>query len=94
MKYQIVKRSFMIAGKKKSINLEEPVWRSLNEIATYRDVTLLNLLTNVASSNYPGKLSSAIRLFILSFYRAQLDLQHGHDFVITPLVRSPSLLLH
>ena len=42
MKSQIVKRSVVVAGRKKSISLEEPVWRALKEIATYRDVTLVN----------------------------------------------------
>jgi predicted DNA-binding ribbon-helix-helix protein len=49
MRSQIVKHSFVIAGQKKSISLEEAVWRSLKEIATNRDVTLLDLLTNIAS---------------------------------------------
>jgi hypothetical protein len=43
MRSQIVKRSFVIAGQKKSISFEEAVWRSLKEIATNRDVTLLDL---------------------------------------------------
>src|ERR1700730_2932373 len=37
MRSQIVKRSFVIAGQKKSISLEEAVWRSLKEIATNSD---------------------------------------------------------
>ena len=42
MRSQIVKRSFVIAGQKKSISLEGAVWRSLKEIATNRDVTLVD----------------------------------------------------
>ena len=76
MRSQIVKRSFVIAGQKKSISLEEAVWRSLKEIATNRDVTLLDLLTNIASTEDQRNLSSAIRLFVLNFYREQLELQH------------------
>ena len=67
MRSQIVKRSFVIAGQKKSISLEEAVWRSLKEIATNRDVTLLDLLTNIASTEDQRNLSSAIRLFVLNF---------------------------
>ena len=72
MRSQIVKRSFVIAGQKKSISLEEAVWRLLKEIATNRDVTLLDLLTNIASTEDQRNLSSAIRLFVLNFYREQL----------------------
>jgi predicted DNA-binding ribbon-helix-helix protein len=51
-----VKRSFVIADRKKSISLEEVVWRSLKEIGTHLDVTLLALLTNIVSTKYQGNL--------------------------------------
>jgi predicted DNA-binding ribbon-helix-helix protein len=86
MKSQIMKRSFVIAGQKKSISLEESVWRSLKEIATCRGVTLLALLTNIASTEYQGNLSSAVRLFILDFYREQL--------AIEAVLHSPIQALH
>jgi predicted DNA-binding ribbon-helix-helix protein len=93
MRSQIVKHSFVIAGQKKSISLEEAVWRSLKEIATNRDVTLLDLLTNIASTEDQRNLSSAIRLFVLNFYRKQLELQHIQKVVQTVL-RSPVQALH
>ena len=86
-----VKRSFVIAGRKKSISLEEVV--SLKEIATHLDVTLLALLTNIVSTKYQGNLSSAIRLFVLNFYREQLELQHRQN-VIQVALRSPFQALH
>jgi predicted DNA-binding ribbon-helix-helix protein len=93
MRSQIVKRSFVIAGQKKSISLEEAVWRSLKEIATNRDVTLLDLLTNIASTEDQRNLSSAIRLFVLNFYREQLELQHIQG-VVQAVLRSPVQALH
>ena len=93
MRSQIVKRSFVIAGQKKSISLEEAVWRSLKEIATNRDVTLLDLLTNIASTEDQRNLSSAIRLFVLNFYREQLELQHIQR-VVQAVFRSPVQALH
>ena len=93
MRSQIVKRSFVIAGQKKGISLEEAVWRSLKEIATNRDVTLLGLLTNIASTEYQRNLSSAIRLFVLNFYREQLEFQHRHR-AIEAVLRSPTQGLH
>ena len=79
MTYKNVKRAFVIAGHKKSISLEEIVWNSLKDIAIRRDMTLFDLLTNIASTKYQGNLSSAIRLFILNFYHEQLELQHRHN---------------
>jgi len=93
MRSQIVKRSFVIAGQKKSISLEEVVWRSLKEIATNRHVTLLDLLANIASTEDQRNLSSAIRLFVLNFYREQLELQHIQK-VVQAVLRSPVQALH
>jgi len=74
MTSRIVKRSVVIAGHKKSISLEEAVWKSLKEIAAYRDTTLFALLATIDSRRIEGNLSSAIRLFLLNFYREQLDI--------------------
>jgi predicted DNA-binding ribbon-helix-helix protein len=81
MKSQIVKRSVVIAAHKKSISLEEIVWRSLKEIATYRDMTLVALLATIDSRRNQGNLSSAIRLFVLNFYREQLEIQDRHKAI-------------
>ena len=93
MTCQIVKRSVVIAGRKKSIRLEETVWKSLREIATYRDMTLVALLTAIDSTQNQGNLSSAIRLFVLNFYREQLEIHDKHD-VIEVVLCSPILTLH
>jgi predicted DNA-binding ribbon-helix-helix protein len=81
MKSQIVKRSVVIAAHKKSISLEEIVWRSLKEIATYRDMTLVALLATIDSRRNQRNLSSAIRLFVLNFYREQLEIQDRHKAI-------------
>jgi predicted DNA-binding ribbon-helix-helix protein len=93
MRSQIVKRSFVIAGQKKSISLEEVIWRSLKEIATKRHVTLLDLLANIVSTEDQRNLSSAIRLFVLNFYREQLELRHIQR-VVQAVLRSPVQALH
>jgi predicted DNA-binding ribbon-helix-helix protein len=88
MTSQTVKRSLVIAGR-----IEEVVWRSLKEIAAGLDVTLLSLLTNIVSTKNQGSLSSAIRLFVLNFYRDQLEPQHRQN-VIRVALRSPFQALH
>ena len=85
MKSQIEKRSVIIAGRRKSISLEEAVWRSVKEIATYRDMTLGALLATIDSTRNEERLSSAIRLFVLDFYRDQLELQERHSAIKTAL---------
>jgi predicted DNA-binding ribbon-helix-helix protein len=88
MKSQTVKRSVVIGGRKKSISLEEAVWKALRETASYRDVTLLALLTTIDSARNQGNLSSAIRLFVLNFYREQLEFQDRHKAIEAALCSS------
>ena len=78
-KPQNVKRSVIIAGQRKNISLEEAIWQSLKEIADYQDMTLPALVATIDSERNQGKLSSAIRVFVLNFYREQLDIQNQSE---------------
>jgi predicted DNA-binding ribbon-helix-helix protein len=72
MKSQIVKRSIVIAGRKTSISLEDAFWNGLKEIAASRDVPLPYLVEQIDRAREHDNLSSAIRLFVLRYYRDQL----------------------
>jgi predicted DNA-binding ribbon-helix-helix protein len=71
MKSQVVKRSIIIAGHKTSVSLEDAFWKGLKEIARSRSIALSDLVTTIDTDRRHGNLSSAIRLFVLDFYRAQ-----------------------
>ena len=71
MKSSIVKRSIVISGHKTSVSLEDPFWRALREIAAECDFTLSGLVARIDTSRQHANLSSAIRLFVLDFYRDQ-----------------------
>ena len=73
MKSPVVKRSIVIAGHKTSVSLEDAFWKGLKEIAGGRDMTLSDLVAAIDSDRQHGNLSSAIRLFVLDFYRNQLS---------------------
>ena len=80
MKSPVVKRSIVIAGHKTSVSLEDAFWKGLKEIAGGRDMTLSDLVAAIDSERQHGNLSSAIRLFVLDFYRNQLsDDKDRHD---------------
>ena len=80
MKSPVVKRSIVIAGHKTSVSLEDAFWTALKEIAAGRDMTLSDLVATIDSERQHGNLSSAIRLFVLDFYRNQLSETHpGRD---------------
>jgi predicted DNA-binding ribbon-helix-helix protein len=71
MKSLVGKRSVGVAGHKTSVSLEDAFWKALKEIASQRDIALSNLITEIDSKRQHGNLSSAIRLFVLGFYRDQ-----------------------
>jgi predicted DNA-binding ribbon-helix-helix protein len=73
MKSPVVKRSIVIAGHKTSVRLEDAFWKALKEIASARHMTLSDLVAAIDSNRQHGNLSSAIRLFVLDFYRNQLS---------------------
>jgi predicted DNA-binding ribbon-helix-helix protein len=66
-----VKRSIVIAGHKTSVSLEDAFWKGLKEIADARNMTLSDIVASIDSQRRHGNLSSAIRLFVLDFYRGQ-----------------------
>jgi len=80
MKSLVIKRSVVVAGHKTSVSLEDAFWKGLKEVAGERDTTLTELVGTIDSERGCGNLSSALRLFLLDFYRTQLsDLKEGRD---------------
>jgi predicted DNA-binding ribbon-helix-helix protein len=78
MKSAVIKRSIVLGTHKTSVSLEDQFWDALKEIAEARKTTLSGLVTGIDSDRKHSKhsnLSSAIRLFVLSFYRDQIP---GH----------------
>jgi predicted DNA-binding ribbon-helix-helix protein len=74
VKSSIAKRSIVVAGHKTSVSLEDAFWKDLREIAGGRDTTLSDLVSAIHAGRQHGNLSSAIRLFVLGFYRDQISL--------------------
>jgi predicted DNA-binding ribbon-helix-helix protein len=66
------KRSIIFAGRKTSVNVEDAFWDGLKEIAVARNIRLQTLVTEIDSKRQHPNLSSAIRLFVLDFYQAQM----------------------
>jgi predicted DNA-binding ribbon-helix-helix protein len=72
MKSPVAKRSIVIAGHKTSVSLEDAFWKGLKDIANGRELTLSDLVASIDTDRHHGNLSSAIRLFVLDHYRAQI----------------------
>jgi predicted DNA-binding ribbon-helix-helix protein len=72
MNSPVVKRSIVVAGHKTSVSLEDAFWQGLKQIANDREMTLSDLVATIDTDRHHGNLSSAIRLFVLDHYRAQI----------------------
>ena len=71
MKSLVVKHSVLIGDHRTSVSLEEPFWTALKEIAQERRETLQQLITSIDADRKSANLSSALRVFILEYYRDQ-----------------------
>ena len=70
----VIGHSIIIRGHKTSLSLEEVYWKGLREIAEERGETLTHLIASIDTNRQNANLSSAIRHFVLGFYRDQLNL--------------------
>jgi predicted DNA-binding ribbon-helix-helix protein len=70
----IPRRSIIIAGRKTSITLEDAFWIALKEIARGRNMPLSDLVAAIDSERQHVNLSSAVRVFVLDFYRDQISI--------------------
>ena len=69
MKSPVVKRSIVVAGHKTSVSLEEAFWNGMNEVSALWNMTLSELVGETDSNRQQGNLSSAIRLFVLDYFK-------------------------
>jgi predicted DNA-binding ribbon-helix-helix protein len=74
------KRSIVLGAHRTSVSLEDAFWKSFREIARARGETLSNLLVKIDGDRQSANLSSAIRLFVLRYYRDELDQRGGIVF--------------
>jgi predicted DNA-binding ribbon-helix-helix protein len=66
-----VKRSFSIAGHRTSISLEAPFWAALKDAAAREQVPVAQLVARIDGDRNGASLSSAVRVWLLGYYRAQ-----------------------
>jgi predicted DNA-binding ribbon-helix-helix protein len=67
-----VKHTVFINGTQRGVYLEEAFWKGLKHIAQERRQTLGHLIISIDPDRKQPNLSSAIRVFVLEYYRDQL----------------------
>ena len=68
----VVKRSVLLGDHKTSVSLEQPFWDSMKKISRERGKTVSELVNEI-DDNRQGNLSSAIRLFVLDYFRTTAE---------------------
>ena len=81
MKSLIAKRSVLLAGHKTSISLEDEFWNALKKIANDRHVTMSELISDIDKQRQHGNFSSALRLFVLDYYRGKAAEKPGDEML-------------
>jgi len=66
---QTLKRSVVVNDHRTAVSLEEAFWTALHEIATAKRARLSELVTAINRDRDQTNLSSAIRLYVLDYYR-------------------------
>jgi predicted DNA-binding ribbon-helix-helix protein len=64
-----VKRSFTIGGHRTSISLEAPFWDALKNAASHEKIPLSRLIARIDEHRGTSGLSSAVRVWLLAYYR-------------------------
>ena len=68
----VIKRSVFFGGFKTSVHLEDAFWVALKEIAAAQGTPVGRLVATIDSERQHANLSSAVRLFVLDYYRQQM----------------------
>jgi predicted DNA-binding ribbon-helix-helix protein len=70
-KSPVIKRSIMINRHKTSISLEDDFWNALQEISAAQGIQPSQLVAIIDQPREHTNLSSAIRLYVLNYYRSR-----------------------
>ena len=79
MDTRVRKRSVVIGGHKTSVSLEEAFWSAIREITIERGMSMSAMIEQIDSAKQQSNLSSAIRLFVLEYYRARAPAERADD---------------
>jgi predicted DNA-binding ribbon-helix-helix protein len=71
----VVKRSITLAGNKTPISLENQFWDGLREIARRENSAVCALIEQVDTDRTRHNLSSAVRLYVLNYFKARTSHQ-------------------
>jgi predicted DNA-binding ribbon-helix-helix protein len=72
-----ISRNVTISGHRTSIRLQREMWDALEEICRRERITLHELCSRIAAAKSGRSLTSEVRVFAMSYFRAAAD-DEGH----------------
>jgi len=63
------RRTVILGNRKTSLSLEPTFWHALKSIAAAQQTSMAHLVARIDSERLHANLTSAVRLFILNYYR-------------------------
>jgi predicted DNA-binding ribbon-helix-helix protein len=85
-KCENVKRTLFVAGRRTSVSIEVQFWHGLREAAKERGWLLWQLVTRIDAERREPSLSSAIRVFVLDYYRDQVSAHQRQAWSARPFL--------
>ena len=67
------KRSIKLDDHKTSVTIEDAFWTASKDIAAAQQTTISRLVATIDSERQHANLSSALRLFVLDYYRRRMQ---------------------
>jgi predicted DNA-binding ribbon-helix-helix protein len=73
------RHTVFLDGRSTSVSVEDEFWKALAEIAESRQQPVKHLIEGIERERQIGNLSSAIRVFVLQFYKDQFDRRRSEE---------------
>jgi len=65
----LISRNVTINGRRTSLRMEREIWDALGEICAREEKNIHNICTQIENGRHNSNRTSAIRAFIISYYR-------------------------
>lgn len=90
----LVCKNVIVNGRRTSMRLDKETWMSLSDICARERLTIHELCSRIDHARGKSGLSSATRLFVLTYFRYVLNKYEKEAFSISPEYNPETILKH
>jgi predicted DNA-binding ribbon-helix-helix protein len=80
----LICKNVIVNGRRTSMRLDRETWISLADICSRRHITIHELCSKIDCIRGKSGLSSATRLFVLTYFRSELNKYEKPTFTVPP----------